>query len=247
MKNLKFLLVIFLGSIVWNCANPELELDEHVLTLPEFQSLNYPSEFDVDKLLKVGYPAVLGNSVTYISMTTLGSKLLKLISKEKPYIYFEVNTDFADVGTMKMGFAGGGKIYYSPYTLEFPYRDELLFHEFVHILQNENQSPLKSRNNEIEAYLAQYLYAKNAGGSKGAMLINPAFSALIRYIADNYIDENTGMLRKGINQEKFNKLYNDALDILESLSGYQGEGWFSIRDTNTYYFPNIINLIKSNV
>ena len=24
MKNLKFLLVIFLGSIVWNCANPGL-------------------------------------------------------------------------------------------------------------------------------------------------------------------------------------------------------------------------------
>lgn len=58
MKNLKFLLIIFLGSIVWNCANYNLKLEEKMRTSPEFQPLNYPKEFGIDKLLKAGYPAI---------------------------------------------------------------------------------------------------------------------------------------------------------------------------------------------
>ena len=183
------------------------------------QALNYPGEFDVSKLLKPGYPVLFGYDVTCIFVSTLGAKLLKLINTGTPYIYFEPNTDFAESGEMKMGFAGSGKIYYTPYILEYPYRDELLFHEFIHVLQNKNNSPIKSRNNEVEAYVAQYLYAQSKGGSYCADLIDPRFSEHIQEIV-TCIDERNGKVLKG-KEEQYEKLdKNYILKTKKECYGY---------------------------
>lgn len=58
MRKINTILVIILDIITWNYANYNLEPEEKIRTSPEFQSLNYPKEFGIDKLLKSGYPAI---------------------------------------------------------------------------------------------------------------------------------------------------------------------------------------------
>jgi len=244
MKNLKLFLIAFFGMVAWNCTNPNLEFEEEDFSSSRLQALNYPEEFDVSKLLKPGYPVLFGYDVTCIFVSTLGAKLLKLINTGTPYIYFVPNTDFAESGEMKMGFAGSGKIYYTPYILEYPYRDELLFHEFVHVLQNKNSSPVKSRNNEIEAYVAQYLYVKNKGGSYCADLIDPRFSEHIQEIV-TCIDEKNGKVLKG-KEKQYEKAYRGALNYLNGQAAYSDkEGYFS--NFENLSLPHLEEILKQNL
>ena len=143
-----------------------------------------------------------------------------------------------------MGFAGSGKIYYTPYILEYPYRDELLFHEFVHVLQNKNSSPVKSRNNEIEAYVAQYLYVKNKGGSYCADLIDPRFSEHIQEIV-TCIDEKNGKVLKG-KEKQYEKAYRGALNYLNGQAAYSDkEGYFS--NFENLSLPHLEEILKQNL
>lgn len=243
MKNLKFLLIIFLGSIVWNCANPSLENEEGELAPVEF--FYFSGKFDIDKLLITGYPPEFGAALNSMSWSTMGFKLLNLINTGKPDIYFEEKFNFTENEEVKMEFAGGGKIYYSSSVIKHEFRDEIIFHEFFHILQNGNNSPIKSRNNEVEAYVAQILYALNKGGSHGAPPIDEYFGKLILDIA-LLIDESTGELRNKKNEAKFRDLYFKALFYLEGHPSYNNEnGYFS--DYLDYSFPNLVKLLKYKV
>ncbi|MEY8590013.1 hypothetical protein AALK14_01005 [Butyricimonas hominis] len=243
MKNLKFLLVIFLGSIVWNCANPGLGDEDG--ELPSVKSFYFTGKFDIDKLLKTGYPPEFGASVSSMSWNTMGFKLLNIINTGKPYIYFVEKYNFTENGEVKMEFAGGGKIYYSSSAIEFEFRDEIIFHEFFHILQNGNNSPVKSRNNEVEAYVAQILYARGKGGSSIAPPIDECSGDLIKQMA-SLIDENTGELRDKKDEAKFRGLYFDALVYLEGHPSYSNEnGYFS--DYLDYSLPNLVKLLKYKV
>ena len=191
MTNLKFLLIVFLGNIVWNCVNPGLEGEGDELVSGE--SFYFSGKFDIDKLLTTGYPPEFGSVVSSMSWNTMGFKLLNLINTRKPYIYFEEKYNFTENGEVKMEFAGRGKIYYSSSAIEHEFRDEIIFHELFYILQNGNNSPVKSRNNEVEAYVAQILYDLSKGGSHGAPPIDKYFGKLILDIA-LLIDKNTGEL-----------------------------------------------------
>lgn len=58
MRKINIIEAIILDIITWNYANYNLKLEKKIRTSPEFQSLNYPKEFGIDKLLKAGYPAI---------------------------------------------------------------------------------------------------------------------------------------------------------------------------------------------
>ena len=60
----------------------------------------------------------------------------------------------------EMRYYGMGVIGYNRNALRLKTNEELLFHEFSTFFRQGDLKPQKSRNNELEAYLAQYIYVR---------------------------------------------------------------------------------------
>lgn len=115
-----------------------------------------------------------------------------------------------------MVYAGEGYIFYNAGKMNDDEFTQLLFHELFHAYQNNNTGVVRSLNNEIEAYLAQYYFCKSMYIDFSA--VSNEFQAAIERLAkfagygvpDNY--------------EKFTKAYQKALKRLKEGNALYGEG-----------------------
>lgn len=229
-----FCAILFLGS----CAEPELTLDKEFLSFSE--SSVFSNDLTVDDLLKDGAPKEFRAAVATMLNNPLGKKVCQFIKKSEPFIYFvpylDENGEILREPAMLL-YAGYGKIYYTAAALG---DDGLLFHEFFHMYQT-GEIVVKCRNNEVEAYLAQYFYLKQI--NRVPWIIDEDFTRLIVKLA-SYIDPYTGYAPAGADMEQFKTDYNAALDYLRNMPMYSGEGWFE--DINMLYnnpFPRLRSLL----
>lgn len=139
---------------------------------------------------------------------------------------------------------GNGRILYTASALSNKYSDELLFHEYFHIFQESDGSPMRSINSELEAYLVQYFYLDYKIGAPADWVMYDGFHKLIEELA-SYIDGNTGYFREGIDKEKFYGIYQHILEELETDPVYRG--WLRDDLKGNYPFPNIAQLIKGKI
>ncbi len=145
----------------------------------------------------------------------------------------------------ELKYYGAGRIDYNYKALRDSNNDELMFHEFFHFYQHGNMLPVRSRNNEVEAYVAQYLYATSKSSCRAPKIIDDIFTSMIALLVRD-IDRNTGNFLSGTDLDKYYKNYQAALAYLEMLPAYSDEGWFSLKiDRTTHPFPNILKLMKS--
>ena len=160
MKTCKFILLFVLLVSCWNCAEPELGIEEEILFDAELNLL--PENVTVADLLRDNSPEEFKQATGKILGNTLGRRLLLRVKSipNRPLIYFWPIMD--KDGNLVMGvdgelrYYGMGRIDYNEKILRDANRDELLFHEFFHFFQNGNLLPNRNLNNEVEAYVAQY-------------------------------------------------------------------------------------------
>ena len=246
MKNCRLLLLLVL--FLWNCSAPEFGIEDEMLLDTELNLL--PENVSVADLLRDDSPEEFRLATGRILLNTLGRRLLlkvKSIIQGRPLIYFGIIWD-KDGNLDTDGNAeyyGNGRIDYNYKALRDPNNDELLFHEFFHFYQHGNLLPERSRNNEVEAYLAQYLYSRSKSDDRGPIIINIEFTKMLEQLA-LAIDKSTGDFLTGADLDKFYKNYQATLDYLELLPAYSDGGWFSLKiDRNTHPFQNILKLMKS--
>ena len=244
-SNKSWLWALFCSILLfWSCAEPNPILDEEALLSADLTLLS--DDLKVDDLLMEGAPEEFQAATATILQNGMGNRLLRFVSG---YLH-EGLIQFRSFSTIRpeaqMGYAGRGIIFYNTNALKHGCNDELLFHEFFHLYQNKNMPPVKNRANEIEAYIAQWLYSRNKGSSSYATLIDGVFTKIIMDLA-NYIDPSTGYFKSGIDRDEFNKLYMTALNYLEIYPDYYGDEWTSDWSPTEYPFPNLLKLLNENV
>lgn len=198
--------------------------------LPEAELYLIPENVTVTDLLRDDSPEEFKQATGRILANTWGRRLL-LTVKSMPHrflIWFvpilDQDRNLAIDIDGEFRYYGIGRIGYNYNVLHDENNDELLFHEFFHFYQHGNMYPEKSRNNEVEAYVAQYLYAKSKSSSRAPKIINIEFTLIIGKLA-SAIDESTGNFLVGADLDKFYKNYQAALDYLELSPAYNDEGW----------------------
>ena len=252
MNACKVILLLVLLVSCWNCAEPEIGMDEEILLDTELNLVD--DKLTVDQLLVENTDETFRKATGKILNDKLGRKLLALVKsygEDRAFISFTAITDrdgnpVDGNGTMLMRYAGGGVIQYNSDAWKSEYNDGPLFHEYFHMYQNENRSPLTSRNNEVEAYIAQYLYLDPENSGIFIELLSQEFHDCIASLVKQ-INTNTGLLKNGTNMEKFYENYQKALKILADHPEYSGEGWFDNQDYRTNYpFSNLVKLLKES-
>lgn len=249
MRICKFILSVIVIVSCWSCAKLELEIENEMLCDTELYLLS--ATVTVQDLLRDDSPEEFKQATERILSNTLGRRLLLRVKAipERNLISFggildkDGNLDMS--ADAELRYYGNGRIGYNYKAQQDLDNDELLFHEFFHFFQHGNLSPERSRNNEVEAYVAQYLYATSKPGNKAPKILDDFLTSIIAVLA-LYIDRNTGDLLTEVDLDKYYENYQAALDYLELLPAYNGEGWFSLKiDQDAHPFPNIVKLMKS--
>lgn len=130
-----------------------------------------------------------------------------------------------------MVYAGEGFIYYNAGKMNDDEFTQLLFHELFHVYQNSNNIGIvKSLNNEIEAYLAQYYFCEN---------MNIDFSAVSHEFV-NAIRNLAEYTHYGIpnEYEKFNNAYKKAVKRLK-----EGNALYTLPDWEEQGAPYELNYL----
>lgn len=234
MKIYKLLVLFFWVTFGWSCVESGLELGEEIPLVSEM-SLDY-GEIRVSDLLVENSPLEFQSATAHILIYELGYKLLKRIkafNPKGPFIHFAILPNVAQ-DVLTMGYAGNWKIYYTEEALDQVYCENLLFHEFFHIFQYENNPSAKNRNSELEAYLAQYIYIENKCQSTFVPVLDSEFHKKIQKLAGN-IDKTTGKLKANVDLEQFYVDYKSALEFLENYPLYSGEDWYSNNNYRVEY------------
>ena len=238
VRQVKILFLLLFSALFWNCAESTMEFGDISLTT-ESTAIN------IDKLLVDSTPVNLRYATVIISSNSYGKNLLnhvkKKISGSKIYFVMMLDANGYPMEGVKMGYAGYGKIYYSYLVLRYVYIDELLFHELFHICQNGLASPKRSLTNEIEAYVAQYLYAWSKGGNEHAILVNGLFTKEISDMAF-CIDTKTGQLKSGTDRTEFFRNYKKVMAELQKDPYYAD--YINDYQENGFPFPNLVKLFN---
>ena len=144
-RRISISVLIAILSVLFGCVDAEMEDEQLLPSLMQATDEEYnPLDF-------------LGN----LSSNKMGKTLVDFakMSITKGIITFQHD------GTLRkdmMVYVGNGIIYYN---LGTRWAEQLAFHEVFHILQCGNE-PKYILNNEVEAYLAQYIYCKYRGKEK---------------------------------------------------------------------------------
>ncbi|WP_065219393.1 MULTISPECIES: hypothetical protein [Butyricimonas] len=249
MIKIKYLLVLVVVSLLGSCAESGLDFDNELLSISELGIL--PEEVKVDDLLvensldewKVATAKVLNNGI--------GKRLLQFVknlSPRKAFIHFVPIVDKdgnLDRSSIRMTYGAGGQIGYTYLALTNAYNDELLFHEFFHVYQYAGRAPTHNRSDEVEAYLAQYLYAQSRGYVP--WVIDKKFTEIMTRLV-SCIDASSGYLRDKVDYEQFYSVYVEALGFLGDLPWYRGDDWTSgAVEYGSYPFQRLLNLLNQNL
>lgn len=247
MNACKVILLFVLIVSCWNCAEPELGIDEE--TLPDTELNSLFGDIRVMDILLPGYPEAWGDATFNILNSSMGYKLLKHVKALNPksaFIHFKPilgEDGYPDMSVEIMAYAGSGLIRYTGKAAQNGCKDELLFHEFFHIFQNGIENPpRKSLNNELEAYLAQYFYSENKSSSNYAGMIDRDFREKLVALA-SCINMHTGYLK--VSYDEFYQKYVEALNYIANIYPYDVPNW--IRDQAEYNeqpFPKLFQLLN---
>lgn len=215
-----FLCLCVACSTLWNCAGPDPYTAEEMA----MASRAYISDDEIDiEVIWRHYDSRVAGALDALERFEMGRKLLKEVKNTGIPITFEILLDNEGnlVKDQEWGYKGGGVIGYSYSSLVLPNLDELMFHEMFHVVQTGRSALKKSLNNEVEAYLAQYLYAKSKGGQGG--MIDDPLGVCIRVMASCFDGETGGFkFEDGAKEKVFDGAYMAALMILENEPKYAG-------------------------
>lgn len=152
--------------------------------------MNLPIEdLTVEDILLEGAPEELVRATKKVLGSRMGKILLRELKNRYPngpFIRFHFFGKIDEDGEIvdeagEMRYYGMGVIGYNRNALRLKTNEELLFHEFFHVFQTGDLKPQKSRNNELEAYLAQYIY----GESKQTTIVNTEFTIALGVLAND--------------------------------------------------------------
>lgn len=222
MKIYRIIVIVCLGGLLSNCAD-------------EFRNLDQEDISRTELILSADDYGPYGKEIANIKATVLGRKLFQGIAIPITLVYKP------DLGKRAVGYLGNGKIGYC--FLSYP-AEPILFHELFHVFQTRAEV-VASRNNEIEAYVAQYLFCKSVDPvhvDDVFEAISASFEQLIKQLAD-YAEWNTSSQK---NSQKFHELYSRALAELRESNLY-GTHTNYTEEREPYSFPNLyllLNVIK---
>ena len=197
------------------------------------EALDVEQELRQESLLGEDRKGPMYDEMDKIKETPLGKKLFKGLIPIK----FEYDPSMRPG---RMGYVGMGVIRYSG-DLESPV-GPLVFHELFHVYQTK-EKVVASRNNEIEAYVAQYLYYMSLEGAKkkNFWAVSNEFRAIIIKLADyarRYPEYQTG-------DPEFRRLYGLALYYLRQSTLY-GTNTNYTEDPTLCSFPNLFLMLNQS-
>ena len=214
IRFLQLLLVLFLFG---SCAREALDVEQ---------------ELRQESLLGDDRKGPMYDEMDKIKETPLGKKLFKGLIPIK----FEYDPSMRPG---RMGYVGMGVIRYSG-DLESPV-GALVFHELFHVYQTKEKA-VASRNNEIEAYVAQYLYFMSLEGAENRKFwaVSASFTWYVTKLAE-YAGRFSMDLR---GDTEFQKLYSKAL---EELRGHYLYGVLTnyTEEPGPHAFPNLFLLLNT--
>ena len=205
-------------STLWNCTRDDPRVEEEL----EWASRSFIGDDEIDIEVEGDVPPGIGVAWEVIKAYDMGRRLLRAVKDVGFTIKFSILFDNEGnlVYDSEMAYGGSGHIYYSYMVLFEPYIDELLFHEFFHLVQTGDSLVRKSLNDEVEAYMAQYLYAmsKSRGGMTFSAELNRCLGIMARHFnwETGRFDVPSGAL------VEFNEAYRDAIMCLMIQPKYQG-------------------------
>lgn len=237
MKKYNFLFLLCFSLFFWNCAEQEMEWQD------EAPLVTKATDDEVEEMFAENTPRKFIRAAKRINDIGMGKKLIDYAKgMQKKSITL---TLLPDDGTeyLRMSYRGFSKMYYSASLLKESVEviDDLLFHEMFHLVQNGDGAPQPSLNNEVEAYLVQYLYAKKSGGEPAGPP-TPRMRELLAELV-TYIDD-FGYVKENVDREKFNKTYIDIMEELKKHRVYGVEGWEANDNPAAFNFPNIVKLLS---
>ena len=222
-------------STLWNCTRDDPGVEEEL----EWASRSFISDDEIDIEIKGELPPGMGAAFQALENCEVGRRLLREVKNTGIPIEFVilVNEEGNIVGDQELGYKGNGKIGYSLTSLALSFLDELLFHELVHVVHFKDAPVTKSLNNEVEAYLAQYLYAesKRREGEEGGT-IDGLVGVYIRTMASYFDWETRGFkFKNDVEREAFDKAYMNAIECLTYEPAYAGYTWSPLKTFGTLF------------
>lgn len=159
MKRIVFLLTLVVLSVFWSCSNLDMDIEQ--------ENITSENQIDIDPQLSLPYRLLVYDSdrfalkymLSIYNELSIGRNLIKSLDiQEGGWIDFIWDQEIP-IGTM--GYAGRGYIFFN-YIEDMgdDITEQLIFHELYHAYQHSGMLEERNLNDEIEAYLAQYLFGR---------------------------------------------------------------------------------------
>ena len=203
MDKIRLTLLLFGMSLLSGCSDSIVEESMPLKTEPQ---LSRSTDFDMTEyVVELLTDNQTGWEVVFFAQSRSGSGLV-----------FE-ESQFIPPNSMR--YMGNGVIYYHIGEGN-QWTDQLFFHEVFHVAQN-GKNVQRLLTNEVEAYLAQYLYCEYLGKEN-------KFSTVDGYLTHNIvklaqaIDHRTGFIK---NEKLFKQYFSASLRALELIPMYNDGTW----------------------
>ena len=186
--------------------------------------------------------AELDKALAYLKETRLGGPLLAYARLRCPPKYVIEFTSTFGIPERSMRYMGMGWVLYNPNNLQNGDLEQLAFHELFHIYKDGNDVN-RVLNDEIEAYMAQYIFCLSVGRPKIFKTPNDELTEnIIKLVKCMDLESGT------ITSDEFASHYDKAMRAIKQCSLYQnkeGEApWveYPVRDIST--LCNFLRSIK---
>lgn len=225
MKRIRFLSYFFVFLLLGSCNESELWQEDDIFCETRSASNS------LDEALEGLRETRLGGA-----LWTAAAKRLRMGGGLHFNITFRETNSLA---SKSMVYDGYGLIYYNfdyENTYEFA---QLAIHELFHIYQN-GDIPMRILNNEIEAYLIQYLFLVSENKEKKFQAATSELTQCIISLAA-CIDLNTG----DVKSDKYEECYWAAMRALKRHSTYQNTDTVSWQEIPSSDMPNLRSFLKN--
>lgn len=184
----------------------------------------------------------IDEALANLKTTRLGGPLLTYASLRCPPKYVIEFTSTFSIPERSMRYMGMGWVLYNPNNLQNGDLEQLAFHELFHIYKDGNDVN-RVLNDEIEAYMAQYIFCLSVGRPEIFKTSNDELTEnIIKLVKCMDLDSGT------ITSDEFASHYDKAMRAIKQCSLYQnkeGEApWveYPVRDIST--LCNFLRSIK---